>query len=219
MKFDIITIFPELFKGVFNYGIVSQAKKRNLLEINIHDLRDFTHDKHKQVDDRPFGGGPGMILKPEPLFEAVESLRNDSSHVIFMTPQGKTFNQEKAEELSLSKSHLIIICGRYEGIDQRVRKKMVDDEISIGSYVLSGGEIPAMVIVDAICRLVPGVILNEEFNDNESFSDKEDRNRLDHVQYTRPEDYKGMKVPEVLLSGNHKKIKAWREMDPSLRSG
>ena len=212
MKIDIITIFPEMFADTFKSGIIGQALKSGLIEINIRNLRDWTHDKHKQVDDRPFGGGSGMVLKPEPLFEAVEELKSTSpsAKIIFLTPSGKKYKQEVAEELSKNE-HLILICGRYEGVDQRVIDSLVDEEISIGDYVLSGGEIPAMVLVDSISRLVPGVIKNEEFNNSESFSNPQNRSMLDFPQYTRPEDYKGWKVPEVLLSGNHAQITKWRK--------
>ena len=213
MKINIITIFPQMFDCLFDFGIIAQGVKSGKLKINIHNLRDFTHDKHKVVDDRPFGGGAGMVLKPEPLFEAVEAIKSKSESkdatVIYLTPQGKKLTQEKCEDLSKLKN-LIIICGRYEGIDQRVRDNMVDEEISVGDYVLSGGEIPAMTLVDAISRLVPGVIKNEEFNESESFSDKADRSKLDYKVYTRPENYKGIKVPEVLLSGNHEEVRKWR---------
>ncbi len=211
MKIDIITIFPEMFADTFKSGIIGQALKSGLIEINIRNLRDWTHDKHKQVDDRPFGGGSGMVLKPEPLFEAVEELKSTSpsAKIIFLTPSGKKYKQEVAEELSKNE-HLILICGRYEGVDQRVIDSLVDEEISIGDYVLSGGEIPAMVLVDSISRLVPGVIKNEEFNNSESFSNPQNRSMLDFPQYTRPEEYKGMKVPEILLSGNHKEVEKWR---------
>lgn len=210
MKFDIITIFPNMFDEVFEWGIISNGIKEGLVDINIHDLRDYTDDKHKQIDDRPFGGGAGMVLKPEPLFKVVESLKTKNSKVIFLTPQGEKFKQEKAEELSTI-NHLILICGRYEGIDQRVRDSIVDMEISIGDFVLSGGEIPAMVLVDAVSRLIPGVIKNIEFGDSESFSDPDDRSKLDFSQYTRPAEFRGMKVPEVLLSGDHKEIEKWRK--------
>lgn len=210
MKIDIITIFPDMFKEVFESGIVAQAQKNNLVELKIHNLRNWTHDKHKQVDDRPFGGGAGMVLKPEPLFEAISELKSEVSNVIFLTPSGQTLNQEKVEKLS-EESHLILICGRYEGIDQRVIDELVDLEISIGNYVLSGGEIPAMVLVDAVTRLIPGVIKNEEFNDSESHSNPENRDQLDYPQYTRPEEYKGLKVPNILLSGNHAEIEKWRD--------
>ncbi|PIR42175.1 tRNA (guanosine(37)-N1)-methyltransferase TrmD [candidate division WWE3 bacterium CG_4_9_14_0_2_um_filter_35_11] len=212
MIFNIITIFPLMFDRIFDFGVISQGIKSDKLKINIHNLRDFTHDKHKVVDDRPFGGGPGMVLKPEPLFEAVESIKskNPGSRVIYLTPQGKKLTQEKIEDLS-KRENLTIICGRYEGIDQRVIDNLVDEEISIGDYVLSGGEIPAMTIVDAVSRLIPKVIKNEEFNDSESFSDKTDRTKLDYKVYTRPENYKGKKVPEILLSGNHEEIRKWRK--------
>lgn len=201
-----------MFDNIFAWGIIQQGVKKDLIRIKIHDLRRWAKDRHKQVDDRPFGGGPGMILKPEPLFDAITDLKTQvpSPLVIFLTPQGKTLNQKLAETLTI-KDHLILICGRYEGIDQRVRDKLVDWEISIGNYVLSGGEIPAMVLVDTISRLVPGVIGNEEFNKQESFSDPLDRSKLDHPQYTRPADYKGIKVPNVLLSGDHKEIDKWRD--------
>ena len=212
MKFDIITIFPEMFKSVFQFGIISQAIKNDLLEINIHDLRDYTDDKHKQVDDRPFGGGPGMVLMPEPLFKAVESLKDGvETSVIFLTPKGKRLEQSLVEELSFkSNKHYIIICGRYEGIDERVRTELIDMEISIGDFVLSGGEFGAMVLIDSMVRLIPGAIKNDEFNDNESFSNKEDRSLLDFPQYTRPSTFKGLSVPDVLLSGNHSEIEKWR---------
>ncbi len=210
MKIDIITIFPEMFGEVFKGGILGQALKSGLVEINIRNLRDYTNYRHNQVDDRPFGGGAGMVLMPEPLFQAIESLKTDSSIVIFLTPSGRKFSQQISEELSKNQ-HLILICGRYEGIDQRVIDELVDEEISIGDYVLSGGEIPAMVLVDSITRLVPGVIKNEEFNNSESFSNPNDRTQLDYPQYTRPEDFRGLKVPEILLSGNHKEVEKWRE--------
>lgn len=211
IQIDIITIFPKMFDNVFDYGILSKANNSEVIKINIHDLRKWTSDKHKQVDDRPYGGGPGMILMPEPLFKAIEEISNDNnSYVILTTPQGKTFNQQTAENLS-NKSHLIIICGRYEGVDQRVIDNLVDEEISIGDYVLSGGEYPAMVITDAVARLVPDVIKNNSFNENESFSDPNDRTKLDFPQYTRPEEYKGHIVPPVLLTGDHKRIDEWRQ--------
>lgn len=212
MKIDIITIFPEMFNAVFESGIIGQSVKSNIIEINIHNLRDWTHDKHKQVDDRPFGGGAGMVLMPEPLFEAVEDLKSNSpqAKVIFLTPSGEKYTQEKAESLSRNE-HLILICGRYEGIDQRVIDSLVDEEISIGDYVLSGGEIPSMVLVDSITRLIPGAIKNEEFNDSESFSNPDNRSQLDFPQYTRPAEFRGMKIPDVLLSGNHQEVAKWRE--------
>lgn len=216
MQIDVITIFPTLFGKFLEIGILGKAISNKIVKINIHDLRDYTNDKHKQVDDRPFGGGPGMILKPEPLFKAINTVKernkskNLKSYVIFLTPQGKKYNQEKAETLS-KKQNLILICGRYEGIDQRVRDNLIDEEVSIGNYVLSGGEIPAMVIADSVTRLIPGVIGNVKFNDSESFSDAHDRFNLDYPQYTRPAAYESMKVPDILLNGNHNDIKKWRE--------
>ena len=209
MKIDIITIFPEMFENIFKAGIIGQADK-SILDIQIHDLRKHTTYKHNQVDDRPFGGGAGMVLMPEPLFNAIESLKTDNSYVIFLSPKGVALKQEVSERLS-KHEHLILICGRYEGIDQRVIDKLVNEEVSIGDYVLSGGEIPAMVLVDSISRLIPGVIKNEEFNNSESFSNPEDRSKLDFPQYTRPADFRGLKVPEILLSGHHKKVEDWRE--------
>lgn len=210
MKIDIITIFPNLFDEVFNFGIIDQAKKAGILQVNILNLRDFSEGNYKQVDDRPFGGGAGMVLMPEPLSKAIESVKRDNSKVIFLTPSGKKLNQEVVENFSKDE-HLILICGRYEGIDQRIIDKYVDLEISVGDYVLSGGEIPAMIIVDAVSRLIPGAIKNEEFNNSESFSNSDDRNQLDFPQYTRPAEFNGIKVPEVLLNGNHKEIEKWRE--------
>jgi len=208
MKIDIITIFPEMFGTVFDFGVIGQADKSKL-DIQVHDLRKCTSYEHNQVDDRPFGGGAGMVLMPEPLFNAIESLKTDNSYVIFLSPKGVTLKQEVSERLS-KHQHLILICGRYEGIDQRVIDELVDEEISIGNYVLSGGEIAAMVLVDSISRLVKGVIKNEEFNTDESFSDPADRSKLDFPQYTKPRDFKGLQVPDVLLSGNHKEIEKWR---------
>ncbi len=210
MKIDIITIFPPIFDSQFEYGIISQGINKGLVEINVHDLRDWSNNKQKQVDDRPFGGGAGMILMAEPVFKVVKQLRKDITKVIYMSPKGKTLNQSLAEDLS-ELEHIIILCGRYEGIDQRIIDELVDYEISIGDYVLSGGEPAAVVLVDAMTRLIPGVIKNNDFNESESFSDKSDRDLLDYPQYTRPFDYKGIKVPEVLISGNHEKIKKWRD--------
>lgn len=221
MLIDVITIFPDMFRKTFEYGIIGQAIKSGIIQIKIHDLRKWTKDKHKQVDDRPYGGGPGMILKPEPLFEAIEELQlmtpNDpnssgvnKTHVIFMTPTGKTLNQQLVEEIGVYE-HIIIICGRYEGVDQRVIDSLVDVQISIGNYVLSGGEIPAMVVIDCIARKIPGVIKNDEFNKDESFSDPNNRELLDYPQYTRPPEYNGLKVPDILLTGNHNEIAKWRK--------
>lgn len=208
MKVDIITIFPEMFEGAFRSGMIRQAGKKGFLELNVLDLRDFTDDRHRTVDDRPFGGGEGMVLKPEPIIRALESLSARDCcrpHVILTTPQGNRFDQSKAKELSLM-ANLVLICGRYEGIDQRIADFFVDEEISIGDFVLSGGEPAALVIVDAVSRLIPGVLGEGESVLRESFMD----GMLDHPQYTRPSEFRGMKVPEVLLSGDHKEIEAWR---------
>ncbi|HKS26224.1 MAG TPA: tRNA (guanosine(37)-N1)-methyltransferase TrmD [Pyrinomonadaceae bacterium] len=215
MKFDIITIFPDFFRETFDYGIIRRARAAGLIETGAHDLRRWTHDKHRQVDDRPFGGGDGMILKPEPIFEAVEELTGakagsdaykEGVRVILLSPQGRTFTQALAEELAAC-SHLILICGRYEGVDERVAEALVTDEISIGDYVLSGGEPAALVLVDAVARLVPGALGSETSAVHESFAE----GLLDYPHYTRPVDFRGMKVPEVLLSGHHAEIARWRE--------
>lgn len=209
MKVEIVSIFPDYFGGIFDFGMIKQASNKGLLELHVRDLRQFTNDKHRTVDDRPFGGGEGMVLKPEPIFRAVAFCReNDPSkpHVILLSPQGTQFDQEKAKELSL-KTRLILICGRYEGVDQRVSDHLVDEEISIGDFVLSGGELAAAVIIDAVSRLIPGVLGRGESVLRESFMER----LLDYPQYTRPAEYKGYKVPEVLLSGDHQKIKQWRK--------
>jgi tRNA (guanine37-N1)-methyltransferase len=214
MKFDIITIFPEFFRETFDYGIVRRARAAGLVETNAHDLRRWTRDKHRQVDDRPFGGGDGMILKPEPIFEAVEELTGCEAgsgnypqgvRVVLLSPQGRSFTQAVAEELAASEQ-VILICGRYEGVDERVVEALVTDEISIGDYVLSGGEPAALVVVDAVVRLVPGALGSETSAVHESFSE----GLLDYPHYTRPVDFRGMKVPEILLSGHHAEIASWR---------
>ncbi len=207
MRFDVITIFPEIFSGVFDFGIIRRAVEAGLIEIHVHDLRDYTLDRHRQVDDRPFGGGAGMVMKPEPLFSAVEAITNQESDVsvVLLSPQGRLFDQRVAEEYS-RKQRLVLICGRYEGVDERVVEHLSTDELSIGDYVLSGGEIPAMVVVDAVTRLIPGALGCGESAERESFAD----GLLDYPHYTRPADYRGMKVPEVLLSGNHAEIDRWR---------
>jgi tRNA (guanine37-N1)-methyltransferase len=220
LKFEIITIFPEFFSSPLSFGIVSQAIKRKIVEILIHDLRDFTIDKHRTVDDRPFGGGEGMVLKPEPLFRAIRALQSQDQdrhgHVILLTPQGKPLNQKLVSRYSAFEK-LVLICGRYEGVDERVVDGLVDDEISIGDYVLSGGELAACVFIDAVTRLLPGVLNNQSSIINESFSVipgesslSTDCPLLDCPHYTRPEDFEGSKVPEVLLSGDHAKIRQWR---------
>jgi tRNA (guanine37-N1)-methyltransferase len=206
MRFDIITIFPEGFRGVFEFGIIRRAVESGLIELCLHDLRDYTFGRHRQVDDRPFGGGAGMVMKPEPLIRAIEFLTQvgGETTTALLSPQGRLFNQRMAEEFS-RKGRLLLICGRYEGVDERVLE-WVDEEVSIGDYVLSGGEIPAMVVVDAVTRLIPGALGSEESAQRDSFSD----GLLDYPQYTRPAEYRGLKVPDVLLSGNHAQIEAWR---------
>ena len=214
LKVDIITLFPDIFFGPFSESIVARAIKNGKIEINAVDLRDFTTDKRRTVDDRPYGGGPGMLMQPEPIFKAVESLKTESSTVILMSPQGKPFRQSIAEDLS-EEEHLIIICGHYEGVDERVRDALVDLELSIGDYILTSGNLPAMVVVDAVSRLLPGVLGSQESGESESFSEN---GILEYPQYTRPEVFKGMKVPEVLLSGNHAKIAEWRREEAMKRT-
>lgn len=203
MKIDILTIFPEMFENFLTTSIIKNALENNFVTINIIDIRDFSTNKHKKVDDYSYGGGSGMVLMPEPVFKALKSVKKTNSLVILMTPQGKTYNQKKAYSLALKK-HLIIICGHYEGFDERIRS-FVDIELSIGDYVLTGGEIPAMAITDSIIRLLPGV-LKEESHLNESFNN----NLLDFPVYTKPSEFQGMSVPEVLLSGHHENILKWR---------
>ncbi len=203
MKIDILTLFPEMFEGFLNTSIIKRARQDKYVEINIHNIRDYSKDPHKKVDDYPFGGGKGMVLMPQPIFDAVEELKKDNSIVILMTPQGEPYYQEKAKELSTF-NHLIIICGHYEGFDERILS-IVDEEISIGDYILTGGEIPSMVITDSVVRLIDGVI-EQESHENESFTD----NLLDYPVYTKPQDFRGMKVPDVLVSGHHENIRKWR---------
>jgi tRNA (guanine37-N1)-methyltransferase len=205
MKIDVLTLFPEMFAGPLDVSIVQRARTGGLLELRIYNLRDYTHDRHKTVDDKPFGGGPGMVLKPEPLFEAVEHLANDRTHVILLTPVGRTFNQAMARELA-QREHLLFICGSYEGVDERVREALVDEEISIGDFVLTNGGLPAMVVIDAVTRLLPGVLGDDESASDESFS----QGLLEYPHYTRPAEFRGMKVPEILLSGHHAEIGKWR---------
>lgn len=207
MRIDIITIFPELFKPFLQFGIIKKACEKNAVDIQAHDLRNYATDKHQMVDDYPYGGGPGMVLKPEPIWKALDTLPQPR-RVVFLTPHGRTFDQEKAWELSQEKN-LALICGRYEGIDERVREKLVDEEISIGDYVLNGGEVPAMVIMEAVVRLLPDVLGDEDSVVGDSFY----QGLLDHPHYTRPEEFKGQRVPQVLLSGDHKKIANWRKKE------
>lgn len=213
MKIDILTLFPEMFEGPFSESILKKAQEKRLIDIKIHNIRDWAEDKHKMTDDRPFGGGPGMVLMVGPVDRAIKELKgNKKTRVILMDPAGKTFNQKEAERLS-KYDHLILIAGHYKGIDERIREHLVNEEISIGDYVLTGGEIPIMAVVDATVRLIPGVIGKAESLKKESFSDFDTPGvprLLGFPQYTRPETYKGWKVPEVLLSGNHKEIEKWR---------
>ena len=211
MQIDVVTIFPGMFEPVLGESIIKRAREKEIITINIIDLRSFSKDKHRKVDDKPFGGGPGMVMNAEPFFEAVNYLKSRrgeeeiKSRVILLSPKGKTFNHRLAKRLSRYE-HMILLCGHYEGIDERIRRYLVDMELSIGDFVLTGGELAAMVIIDAVARYLPGVLGNKESSCDESFAD----NLLEYPQYTRPADYKGMKVPEVLLSGDHKKITAWR---------
>jgi len=236
MKFEILTIFPDFFRGPLDYGIVRRAREAGLIEIAIHDLRGFTHDRHRTVDDRPFGGGEGMVLKPEPIFECLEAmgvaprserLRNDARDtVVLLSPQGQLFTQSVAQEL-VSRERVILICGRYEGVDERVSEYLADREISVGDFVLSGGELGAAIVVDTVSRLVPGALGNAASAQQESFTanadDAPERGEndppsstcgsgglLDYPHYTRPAEFRGMPVPEVLLNGNHDEIRRWR---------
>lgn len=204
MKFDVLTLFPEMFEPL-NTSIIGRAVKEKLIEINLTNIRDFSKDKHKKVDDTPYGGGSGMVMKPDVVYEAYKSVKDENAKVIYMSPQGKVLNQNKVIELSKEK-HLIILCGHYEGIDQRVIDKIVDEEISIGNYVLTGGELPAMVLIDSVSRYVDGV-LNEGSTIEESFS----QGILEYPQYTRPEIFEEIKVPEILQSGHHENINKWRK--------
>ena len=205
MKIDVLTLFPGMFPGPLDESIIKRACESGRLRLGIHDLRDFTHDRHRTVDDRPFGGGPGMLMKPEPLFEAVEALRGEKTRVILTSPAGRPFRQQIARELA-AEEHLLLVCGSYEGFDERVRERLADDEISIGDYVLTNGALPAMVVIDAVARLLPGVLGDDESSADESFSDR----LLEYPQYTRPAEFRGMSVPEVLLSGDHAAIEQWR---------
>lgn len=206
MKIDILTLFPEMFNGFLTESIIKRAIEKKKIKINIINFRNYTTDPHGKVDDTPFGGGAGMVLQIQPIYDALEHLKTKDSHIILLTPTGTTFNQKKAEQLS-QKKHIIIICGHYEGFDDRI-KLLVDEEISIGDFILTGGELPAMMISDAVIRLIDGVISKESL-ESESFS----KDLLDYPVYTKPRDFKGMKVPEVLLSGNHKKIEEYRKQE------
>ena len=230
MRFDIITIFPGFFQGPLDWGIVRRAREAKLIEVRVHDLRDFTHDRHRTVDDRPFGGGEGMVLKPEPVFEAVESLmgpmaekRPRDAAIVLLSASGKLFRQEVARRFA-ELERVILICGRYEGVDERVAEHLATDEICIGDFVLSGGELPAAMILEAVTRLVPGALGNEDSTANESFSEycagdnkgepavapAPSQGLLDYPHYTRPQNFRAWEVPEILISGNHEEIRRWR---------
>ncbi|WP_307403435.1 tRNA (guanosine(37)-N1)-methyltransferase TrmD [Desulfofundulus luciae] len=216
MVVDILTLFPEMFAGPFDASIIKRAREKGLVEINLINIRDFSWNKHRTVDDTPYGGGVGMVMAAGPLFEAMDWIRTrrgDPGRIILLCPAGRLFNQEVAAELAREK-HLVLICGHYEGIDERVAEHLVTDEISIGDYVLTGGELPAMVVVDAVCRLIPGVLGESASAQEESFAD----GLLEYPHYTRPREYRGYRVPEVLLSGHHEKIRLWRRRQSLLRT-
>jgi tRNA (guanine37-N1)-methyltransferase len=216
MKLDIVTIFPRMIQAPLAEGIVGRAIERDLLDVRVHDLRDFTIDRHRSVDDVPFGGGPGMVLKPEPLFSAVDHIRDtrgEPDAIILTSPDGRRFSHAEAERFSRL-GRVVILCGRYEGVDDRVREYLATDEISIGDYVVSGGELPALVIVDAVARLVPGVVGDEQSVAHDTFA----RGLLDFPQYTRPAEYRGMTVPPVLLTGHHAEIARWRRQEALART-
>ena len=211
MKIDILTLFPNMFDGFLNESIIKRAIEDNKVTINVHDIRKYSKDKHHKVDDYGYGGGAGMVLMPEPIFDAVDDIRTDDSYIILMTPQGVKYNQKEAKSL-LNKKHIIIICGHYEGFDERIRS-LADIEYSIGDYVLTGGELPSMVITDSVVRLIDGVITSES-HENDSFED----NLLDYPVYTHPVEFRGMKVPDVLLSGHHENIRLWRHNEQVKRT-
>lgn len=212
MRIDVLTIFPKMFDAVLGESIIKRARKKGVVTLNIIDLRAFSGDKHKKVDDKPFGGGPGMIMNAEPFFEAINYIRHKTKNerlkarTVLMSPKGRTFDHRLAKKIACYEQ-LILLCGHYEGIDERVRERLVDEEISIGDFVLTGGELAAMVVIDSVARLLPGCLGNKDSSADESFS----KGLLEYPQYTRPADYNGMKVPDVLLSGDHKKIKQWRK--------
>ena len=212
LRIDVLTIFPKMFHAVLGESIIKRAQKKGVVKINIVDLRDFSKDKHRKVDDKPFGGGPGMVMNVEPFFEAINHIRqktenrSQKTEIILLSPKGKIFNHRLAKKISKYR-HMILLCGHYEGIDERVREYLVDEEISIGDFVLTGGELAAMTIIDAVVRLLPGSLGNKDSSRDESFS----KGLLEYPQYTRPANYKGMNAPEILLSGDHKKIKEWRK--------
>lgn len=213
MIIDVLTPFPDMFTGPVDVSILQRARKTGLLDLRVHNLRDYTHDNYKTVDDRPFGGGPGMVLKPDPIFEAYDDLGGEKARVILMGPAGRPFQQAMARELA-REERLLFICGAYEGVDERVREQLVDDELSIGDYVLTNGTLPAMVVIDAITRLLPGALGDEQSSVDESFSE----GLLEYPHYTRPSEFRGMKVPDVLLSGHHAEIEKWRRAQALLRT-
>jgi tRNA (guanine37-N1)-methyltransferase len=217
MRIDILTVFPEMVRGAIGHSILKRAQESGLVEVTVHDVRDFTHDRHRSTDDSPFGGGAGMVMKPEPLFEAVEYVRGlmpeASAHVLLMTPQGRRFEQPMARRFS-EIPWIVMICGHYEGVDERIREHLVDEEVSIGDYVLTGGELPALVILDAVARLVPGVLGGEESAAQDSFSE----GLLEYPHYTRPADFRGWQAPEVLTSGHHAEIAKWRRRESLKRT-
>jgi len=213
MKIDVLTLFPAMFAGPLDESIIKRARDSGLLDLKIHNLRDYAHDRHRTVDDRPFGGGPGMLLKPEPIFEGVESLASEGAQIILLSPSGRSFTQAVARELAQAR-HVVLISGHYEGFDERVREHLANDELSIGDYVLTNGALPVMVVIDAVARLLPGVLGDEQSVQEESFS----HSLLEYPQYTRPAEFRGMKVPEVLLSGNHAEIARWRAEQARLRT-
>jgi len=222
MKIDVITIFPKMFEAVLGASIIKRAQEKGVLQITLHDLREYTHNRHRSVDDRPYGGGPGMVMRPEPIFEAVEAIKTATCRTVLMSPQGERLSTPMAQRLS-AVDRLIVICGHYEGVDERV-KTLVDESVSIGDYVLTGGELPAMVLIDAVARFLPGVIGHAQAAAEDSFA----AGWLEHPQYTRPPVFRGMAVPDVLLSGDHKQVAHWRKLQsvaktlqlrPDLRGG
>lgn len=213
MKIDVLTLFPGMFTGPLDESIVRRARDMGRLELKLHDLRDYTHDRHRTVDDKPFGGGPGMLLKPEPIFEAVEALRGEGTRTILLSPSGRKLTQSIVRELAAEAS-LLLVCGAYEGFDERIREHLADDEISIGDYVLTNGALPAMVLIDAVSRLLPGVLGDDQSSVDESFS----HGLLEYPHYTRPAEFRGWKVPAVLVSGNHAEIEKWRREQARTRT-
>jgi tRNA (guanine37-N1)-methyltransferase len=215
MKFDILTLFPNMFSSPFQESILGKAIQKGLVDLRIINIRDFSLDKHQVVDDSPYGGGQGMVMKVEPIARAIEWARSEdpSSWTIYLTPQGRPFNQEKARDLS-SRSHLVLLCGRYEGVDERVREMFIDEEVSIGDYVLMGGELAAMVMIDAVSRLLPGVLGSDQSAEDDTFTNA----LLEYPQYTRPFDFRGSSVPEILLSGNHAAVSLWRRKEALRRT-